>query len=343
MPCWPRWHCREATSRRVRRTAGLRAERELVELPAAELARAARVLAVRSRREARDAFIGAYRSAFRGGGLEFEELRPYVPGDDLRSIDWNATARAGEPFVKRFREERDQALLLLLDVSASMRFGSGGRSLAGAAAHAAALLAASAAGAGDRVGLVAFDVAVREEVPPGRGEAHALRIVRAALAAARASGGATGLRAALEHARRRERGRRRAIVFLLSDLRDEALLAPEPERRGAASPYPALSALAARHDLVSVVLHDPRDEEIPAVGSVRLADPERGGRTLLLRTGSAAARARYRAAAGARREALERRLRAAGSDVLWLRADRHPLPALQRFFAARSARPPRRR
>ena len=314
----------------------------LVELSAAELARAARVLAVRSRREARDVFIGAYRSAFRGGGIEFEELRPYVPGDELRSIDWNATARAGQPFVKRFREERDQALLLLLDVSASMRFGSAGRSLAGTAAHAAALLTASAAGAGDRVGIVAFDATVREEVPPGRGEAHALRVVRAALAAAGASGGTTGLRAALEHARMRERGRRRAIVFLLSDLRDETLLVAEDAPRAASSPWSALAALAARHELVSVVLHDPREAELPAVGSVRVADPERPGRTLLLRTGSAAARARYRAAAAARREALERRLRAAGADVLWLRGGCDPLPPLLHFFAARSARPRRR-
>ena len=110
----------------------------------AELERAARLLEVRSRREASSAFSGGYRSAFRGGGIEFEESRPYLPGDDVRALDWNATARSGVPYVKRFREERDQTVLLAVDVSASMSFGSAGRAKAALAAHAAALIAAAA-------------------------------------------------------------------------------------------------------------------------------------------------------------------------------------------------------
>ena len=130
-------------------------------MSSAALARAARLLVVRSRREATGLFAGNYVSAFRGGGLEFEESRPYAPGDDVRSIDWNATARHGETFVKQFREERDQTLHFALDVSGSMRFSSAGPSKAVTAAHALALLASAASRAGDRIGLVAFDARVR--------------------------------------------------------------------------------------------------------------------------------------------------------------------------------------
>lgn len=294
----------------------------------AELARAARLLTLRSRREATSVLGGAYSSAFRGGGVEFEELRPYVPGDDVRALDWNATARTGSPFVRRFREERDQTLLLLLDVSASMRFGAGGRSKATHAAHVAALLAATAARAGDRVGFVAFDEAVREELPPDRGAAHAWRIVQRALAAAGRAGGATDLDVALDRLARHIR--RPAIVCLLSDFR-EATLANA--RTG-----PRLAAAATRHDLVSIVLHDPREDELPAAGLVRFGDPERRGHSVLLDAGDPRIRARYRAAAGARRRALVRRLRGAGSDVLWIRTQEEPLRALTRFFRQRTGR-----
>ncbi len=151
--------------------------REYVPVSTEDLSRAARLLVVRSRREATGLFAGNYVSAFRGGGLEFDESRPYVPGDDVRSIDWNATARNGEPYVKRFREERDRTLLLALDVSASMRFGSAGRAMAATAAHAAALLAVAAGRAGDRVGLVAFDASVRTALPPARGDAHVWSLI----------------------------------------------------------------------------------------------------------------------------------------------------------------------
>jgi uncharacterized protein (DUF58 family) len=293
-----------------------------------ELARAARLLTLRSRREATSILGGAYSSAFRGGGMEFEELRPYVPGDDVRALDWNATARSGSPFVRRFREERDQTLLLLLDVSASMRFGAGGHSKAAHAAHVAALLAATAARAGDRVGLVVFDEVVREELPPDRGAAHAWRIVRRALAAAGRAGGATGLDVALERLQRHTR--RPAIVCLLSDFRDATLADARTGSR--------LATAASRHDLVSVVLHDPREDELPAAGLVRFADPEQRRRTLVLDAGDPRIRARYRAAAGARRRALVRRLRGAGSDVLWIRTEEEPLRALVRFFRQRIGR-----
>ncbi len=291
-----------------------------------ELERAVRLLAVRSRREVSSAFAGGYRSAFRGGGVEFEESRPYVPGDDVRSLDWNAMARTGEPWVKRFREERDQTLVLALDVSTSMRFGSHGRAKAAVAAHAAALVAAAASRAGDRVGLLCFDGGVRSEIAPARGEGHLWRVLRGVVAAAGAPGGGTSLADALT--RVRGLASRRAVVLLLSDFRDDAFFA---DRAG-------LVAVARHHDVVAGVLHDPREDALPDVGTVRLADAEGGGPGLVLRTGSRRVRARHRAACVVRRRALERRLRGDGADVLWLPTHRDPLLALARFFTRHHAR-----
>jgi uncharacterized protein (DUF58 family) len=298
---------------------------------AAELAHAARVLQLRSRREVAGALAGGYRSAFRGGGIEFEESRPYTPGDDVRAIDWNALARTGSAYVKHYREERDQTLLLLVDVSASMAFGSAGPAKGALAARSAALLAAAAAYAGDRVALWTFDRALRSEIEPGRGEAHGLRVLRALIEAARPGEGGTALGPLL--ARVRERVGKRAIVFLLSDLRDEALLAGGNEGRRLRA---SLAALARRHDLVAGFVVDPREQALPPAGTLRVADPEAPGRSWLLHSGSRRARERYGVAAHVRERLLERRLRAGGADWLVLRTDADPLRALGRFFAHRA-------
>lgn len=300
----------------------------------AELARAARVLRLRARREATSAFGGAYRSAFRGSGADFEELRPYAPGDEVRDLDWNATARTGTPFVRRYREERDLTLLLLVDVSASMDFGTAGRTKAALAAHAAALLAAAAGRAGDRVGLLTFDDGVRDEALPDRGPAHVHRVLRLAVAAAGRPGGGTGLSCALSRVPRH--AHRPAIVCVLSDFRDPALAGGG----GAAGRDPAgvMAALSRRHDLVSIALHDPRETAIPAAGLVRFADPEAPRRIRVLDASDPVLRARYRAAGAARRRSLERRLREAGSDVLWLGTDEEPLRVLARYFRSRTGR-----
>jgi len=298
-----------------------------------DLARAARLLRVRSLHEATGLFAGNYASAFRGGGLEFEESRPYAPGDDVRHLDWSASARTGELYVKRFRAERNQTLLFALDASASMAFGTTGRSKAETAAHAIALLAAAAGRAGDRCGLVVFDAAVRARVPVGRGVGHTWRVLRAAVETSADCRGDTDLRAALRAVRLR--GRRRAVLVLLSDFRDPSLLAAD----GGPSPLrAALAGLVRRCDVVAGVIHDPRDESLPRAGSVRIADPERPGRSLLLRTGSARVRAAYESAATRRREELERELRRGGAEPLWLRTDTSPLYSLGRFFHERAGR-----
>lgn len=334
-------------------------------LEPASVARAARVLWVRSRREATSWLVGGYASAFRGGGVEFEELRPYVPGDDVRSIDWNATARSGEPWVKRFREERAHTVLLLLDVSASMAFGTAPvaaparawrrtpaarlglrakrrapapapprrvapRTKLDAAAYAAALLAAAAGRAGDRVGIATFADAVRTALPPARGAAHGWRLVRAIAEESAHPAGPTALAAAAGWAL--AEARRRALVVLLSDYRDAAFA--RATAGGGGSP---LAALASRHEVVSILVEDPRERALVAAGGVRLVDPERGGGVRLLGT-SARRRARYAAAAEARRAALVHRLRSEGADVLPLSTAADPLRALVRFFRARADR-----
>ena len=295
---------------------------------AAELERAARILAVRSRREVSSAFAGGYRSAFRGGGVEFEESRPYVPGDDVRHLDWNVLARTGTPYVKRFREEHR---LVALDVSRSMAFGSGGRSKAALAAHAAALLAGAATRAGDRIGLAHFGAALEVDLEPERNADRLFPLVRRLAAVAAAPSGVTDLAAAL-----RELGAaltRRAVVVVLSDFRDDALL-----RERTTSPVRlALLRLARRHDVVAAAIEDPREVELPSAGALVVADPERGGARAVLRT-DAATRARFAAAAAERRRSLERTLRNAGADVVWLRTDRDPLRALARFFEHRPVR-----
>jgi uncharacterized protein (DUF58 family) len=297
-------------------------------LASEELARAARLLAVRGRREARGLFAGNYASAFRGSGLEFEESRPYAPGDDVATFDWNATARTGEPHVKRFRAERNQTLWFALDVSASMRFGTAGASKLATAVHALALLAAAAARVGDRIGLLAFDEAVRATLAPGRGAASALRVVRAAIACLGAPGGGTRVEVGLRALR--AAARRRSILVILSDFLDPTLAAPAGGDE--------LARLARRHELVAACVRDPREAELVAAGGVRVADPERPGQSWLLATSSRRARRRYREAAAARSAALAAVLRRAGADLVWLDTRQSPLHALARFLHERAGR-----
>jgi len=231
--------------------------------------------------------------------------------------------------VKRFREERDQTLLLLLDVSASMAFGSGPASKAATSARAAAPVDAAEGHPRERVGLVAFDARVRAEIAPARGRRHAERVVDAALALAATPGGGTAVADALARTGPRALGRRRGIVFLISDFRDPTLLEPGSPAAG------ALAAAARRHDLVALALFDPRESALVDAGRVRLRDPEHPERTLVVRSDDPAVRSRFAAAAAARQRLLERRLRRAGADVCWLAADRDPLRALQIFLVQR--------
>jgi uncharacterized protein (DUF58 family) len=229
-----------------------------------------RRLTVQAGRRVDSLFAGGYRSAFRGRGMEFEEVRPYVPGDDVRHIDWNVTARANVPHVKEFREERQLTLMLAMDVSGSMAFGSGGRD--GRTdkrlqmARVAGALAYAAIRNNDRVGLMAFTDHVELLVPPRRSRGHAWRVIREVFEH-RPIRSRTALGGAAEYLGKVLKGR--AVICVISDfLSDE-----DPKRQ--------LSALASRHQLNAFLIHDPRERSIPSVGLLALQDPETGGRRLV--------------------------------------------------------------
>ena len=215
-------------------------------------------------------FAGNYRSAFRGRGMAFEEVRLYVPGDDVRHIDWNVTARAGEAYVKEFREERQLTLVIVMDVSASMGFGSGGRDgRTGKAlqqARIGAALAHVATRTQDRVGLLAFHQRVVDYIPPRASRGHTWRVIRSVFAH-RAEGGRTDIANALETLGRLLK--RRAVLCVISDFLDDG-----PWER-------ALGPLARHHRVNAFVVHDPREAVFPAVGLVELEDAETGRRMLV--------------------------------------------------------------
>lgn len=291
-------------------------------LLAPELRSRVRQIQIRTHRLVTTALAGGYRSTFRGAGIEFEEVRPYQPGDDVRSIDWNVTARAGEPYIKTFAEERELTIRFLVDTSRSMDFGSRRWTKREAAAQLCALLAFVALRHSDRVGLTLFGEKPGLHVDAKKGTRHALRVVREVIAAA-PSGGGSDLAAILEHDERASR--RRSVVFLVSDF-----LEPEgsPER----APWgEALARLARRHDVIAARVVDPLEEELPKAGLLELAELE-SGRRVELDARSEAVRTAWRKAAQGRREALRSVLGRARVDLLELdTAGDLALPVLSLF------------
>ncbi len=285
-----------------------------------ELLAQVRRLTIRSRRAVEEVFSGAYRSAFRGQGLEFAEVREYVPGDDIRSIDWNVTARAGRPFVKRFEEERELTVVVALDLSGSLAFGSRARAKRDAAAEAGALLALAAARNRDRVGLLLFTEQVELYLPPGKSRSRALRIARELLAF-EPKGKGTDVAGALGFLHRVLR--RRSVVFLLSDWRAASFDRP-------------LSLLARKHDVVALEVADPLERESPSRGLLRVRDLETG-KTAWVDASSRAARGAWRATVARRTKELDQVFRRAGVPRLSLDADRPVAPVLIRYFERRAA------
>ena len=286
-----------------------------------EILRQIRRLHLKARRAVEDVLGGEYHSVFKGTGIAFEEVREYQPGDDVRSIDWNVTARMGHPFIKRFIEERELTVLLMVDVSGSLQFGSQHRQKREAAAELAAVLAFSAISNNDKVGLLLFSEGVERFIPPRKGTRHVLRLIRDILFYQPGHRG-TCLRAALDHLNRVVR--RRAVVFILSDFLD-------------AGYETAFKRTGFRHDLVAVRLSDPRERELPNAGLVQLEDAETG-EPLLLDTGSPAVRAAHTAAAVQHHAAFLQLARAARCDVIEAGTDGRHLDALTRFFRLRERR-----
>jgi uncharacterized protein (DUF58 family) len=287
------------------------------------IAKVRRIRIVASR-AVNDLFAGEYHSAFRGRGMEFDEVREYQPGDEVRTIDWNVTARQGAPFVKRYKEERELTVLLLVDVSASHVFGSGDRSKGELLTEIAALLMFSALKNHDKVGILLFADDVVRYLPPRKGKGAVLRLVRE-LVAAQPRLRRTDIGKALEFASKVQR--RRAVVFVLSDFLDQANA--ELEKK--------LTLAAARHDLVAITAEDPRESELPSVGFVELEDAETGERRLV-DTKSKRVRDEFRRQAQMRETRLETLFRRARIDRLRLDTHEPYTLTLHRFFRMRERR-----
>ncbi len=298
-----------------------------------EILKKVRQVEIRTRRQVTDALAGAYHSVFRGQGLNFEEVREYSPGDDVRSIDWNVTARMDRPFIKRFREERELTILLAVDLSGSGRFGSRRQSKRELAAEFASLLAFSAARNGDRVGLILFTNQVELHLSPQKGRGNILRLIREVLFR-RPEGQGTDLAHALATISRVQR--RRAVIFLISDFLQESLqLLAQEKPQGEV--WQALRVAARRHDLICVELNDRRENELPDAGIVVLEDAE-SGEWMEVDTNLKSVRVAYREWNQRRRERLHRFFQQSGIDRISLPTGEPYVNALRAFFERRGRR-----
>ena len=283
-----------------------------------EVMREVRRLEITTRHLVRDIVAGEYSSAFRGRGVEFSEVREYQPGDDVRTIDWNVTARLGAAYVKRYLEERELTVMFVVDFSASGAFGSRLRTKGELAAEVGAVLALAAARNNDRVGALLFTDRVEHYVPPRKGRRHVLRVISDILSF-EPTGRGTNLAVALGELEATLR--RRAVIFLLSDFLTSGYEGP-------------LGHLARRHDLVALQLVDPRERELPDAGVVTLWDSERGG-WRRVNTSDLAVREGFRRRTLDFDRTLERRLRERGADLLRLETGRSYAEPLLAFFRRR--------
>ena len=286
-----------------------------------DLIRQIRRLHIRARRAVEDLLGGNYKSIFKGAGIAFEEVREYQPGDDIRTIDWNVTARMGHAFVKRFIEERELTVMLLIDCSRSLLFGTREKQKRDVAAEMAALLAFCAISNNDKVGLIMCSDQVEKFVPPRKGTRHVLRLIRDILFFEPRESG-TGLRVGLEYLNKVLH--RRAIVFLISDFLDT-----DYEK--------TYQQTGKRHDLVALVLSDPRETSLPPIGLLELQDAETD-QTLLIDTSSPEFQAALAQKSAARAEALRQLSRSARIDLIEVSTDGNHLDSLTRFFRLRERR-----
>jgi uncharacterized protein (DUF58 family) len=288
-----------------------------------ELMKKVRQIEIRTKRLVNDSFAGEYHSIFKGRGMAFDEVRPYQPGDDVRSIDWNVTARTGEPYVKRYVEERELTVMLLVDASASESFGSAGRFKREVAAELAAVLSFAATTNNDRVGLLIFTDRTELYIPPRKGRKHVLRVVRELLAFEPQHTG-TDIKRALDEVN--QILKRRSIIFLVSDF----LADPENYRR-------ALAITNRRHDVIAVDLHDPLEREWQDVGLLALEDPETGD-IVWADTGSGAWRDAFASRVRELEAAKTKVMNEAKVDRVRVRTDVDYTGPLTAFFAARAKR-----
>jgi len=291
-----------------------------------EILKKVRQIELRTRRLVTDALAGEYHSVFKGRGMEFDEVREYSPGDEVRLIDWNVTARTGIPFIKKLREERELTLLLAVDVSASGKFGSNAQSKRELAAEVASVLAFSAIRNRDKVGLLLFTDEVEHYVPPKKGRTHVLRVIRDILFTPPRRRG-TDVAAALDFCN--DVLRRRAVVFVISDFIEPPDAFDRMKR--------LLRTTNKRHDLVLLHLRDRHEEELPALGLLTLEDPETG-EVAEIDTGSRHVRETFAQLSRERMNQFRRAARQANVDTLELRTGEPYSHALYTFFQNRASR-----
>lgn len=286
-----------------------------------EILKKIRGIEIKTRALVEAAFAGSYRSVFKGRGMNFEEVREYAPGDEVRTIDWNVTARMGHPFVKKFTEERELTVMLVVDVSASGSYGSVRLSKRELAAEAACLLAFSAIRNNDKVGLLLFSDHVELFIPPKKGRLHTLRLIREILFYT-PRGRGTAPEVALNYLNKVVT--RKAVVFLISDF-----LAPDFSKE--------LSVTSRHHDLIAMPIVDPKEEELPDIGIVTFEDAE-SGEQIEVNTANRSMRAAYAQMIERKKENLLRELRRRHIDTISLRTDEDYLPPLRVFFQQRERR-----
>ncbi len=287
----------------------------------AELAKKIRYIQIYTSKAVNDSLAGEYESLFKGRGMEFQEVREYQVGDDIRTIDWNVTARAGDPYVKLFREERELTVMFLVDLSASGSFGSTGQIKNEAAAEISALLAFSAIKNNDKVGLIVFTDQVEMFIPPEKGTTHVLRLIRELLNFKPAKG-KTDLVAGMDYLGRVLH--KKSVVFLISDFQSEGF-----EKQ--------LRILGKRHDLIAVSITDPREISMPDVGLIQLEDAETG-EIITIDTGSRSFRDRYDQLGNSRMEGLRKLFRSMDVDHIDIRTGEDYVFDLVGFFRNRERR-----
>ena len=283
-----------------------------------DLAKKIRYIQIYTSKTVNDVLAGEYKSAFKGSGMEFDEVREYQPGDEVRSIDWNVTARQGHPYVKRFHEERELTVMFLVDLSASGRFGSGSQSKNELAAELCALLAFSAVKSNDKVGLIMFTDHIERFIPPAKGTSHALRIIGEVLGH-HAEGAKTDIPGALDFFGKVIR--KRCVAFMISDFQGDDFERP-------------MRILGRRHDLIAVSVADRREREMPDVGLIELEDAETG-ETILLDTSSTRVRGAYSGLGSSESTHLKSQFRRMNVDMMELMTGEDYARTLVTFFRKR--------
>jgi len=284
-----------------------------------ELLQKVRQIQIRTSHQVTEVMAGEYKSAFKGRGMEFDEVRLYQPGDDIRTIDWNVTARTGAPYVKRFVEERELTVMLMVDASSSGTFGSQQKSKNEIAAEIAGLLAYTAIRSNDRVGLIIFTDKIELYIPPKKGHSHVLRVIREVLGFKKSERSNTDVGAALDFLNKV--CRRKAVVFLISDFFCEGFEKP-------------INLASKRHDLIPVAVSDPREKSLPPIGLITLEDAETG-ETITVDTYDGKVRRTLEKLSAMRNEERDRNFISSGVDSMHVATNANYGDEIVRFFKRR--------